>query len=542
MTWFDNLSLRGKLFINFLISGGVLIAAIVFCLIQLRAVGDDTNEIAKNWLPSVQVAGEISQLRLRYRVRSLEYMQSTSEDEKKAVEKSLGDLDGELVATLKKYEPLVSGNAEKTVYEQAVKGVAEYRATVHEAIALVKAGKESEAQQLRRTTWTKAANYLRDQTDALQKMNREGAERSATEAMADIRSATTGGIAALILGVALALFCSYLIAQRISSRLNNAVDIAHEIANGDLTVTLPPATGDEVGKLLGAMGEMQGSLRSAMRETTASAQSILDAAQNLNDAVNQMNQSASIQSSAASAIAANVEELTVSINIVADNTGAAARVAKDSDEQANEGHHAIETLVRQINEAADVVRESAEQMHHLQNESEKISNIVAVIKDIADQTNLLALNAAIEAARAGEAGRGFAVVADEVRKLSERTALSTGEISQMVSTIQDSTGRVVSRVSHGVELVDSSVSIAGQAGDSIARMREMAQRVASLVGEVDGALREQSSASTEVAKKIEDIATQAEEANSIANETAHASDSMAQTAQGMQALVSRFKV
>ena len=120
-------------------------------------------------------------------------------------------------------------------------------------------------------------------------MNREGAERSATEAMADIRSATTGGIAALILGVALALFCSYLIAQRISSRLNNAVDIAHEIANGDLTVTLPPATGDEVGKLLGAMGEMQGSLRSAMRETTASAQSILDAAQNLNDAVNQMN-------------------------------------------------------------------------------------------------------------------------------------------------------------------------------------------------------------------------------------------------------------
>ena len=169
MTWFDNLSLRGKLFINFLISGGVLIAAIVFCLIQLRAVGDDTNEIAKNWLPSVQVAGEISQLRLRYRVRSLEYMQSTSEDEKKAVEKSLGDLDGELVATLKKYEPLVSSNAEKAAYEQAVKGVADYRATVHEAIALVKAGKESEAQQLRRTTWTKAANYLRDQTDALQK-------------------------------------------------------------------------------------------------------------------------------------------------------------------------------------------------------------------------------------------------------------------------------------------------------------------------------------------------------------------------------------
>ena len=179
---------------------------------------------------------------------------------------------------------------------------------------------------------------------------------------------------------------------------------------------------------------------------------------------------------------------------------------------------------------------------NLSTRSASIKTIASLIKDIADQTNLLALNAAIEAARAGEAGRGFAVVADEVRKLSERTALSTGEISRMVAAMQHSTGQAVAGVSQGVQLVDSSVDYAGQAGEAIARMRDMAQRVAKLVGEVAGALREQSSASTEVARKIEDIATQAEESNAIANETSRASGSMSATANGMQALVSRFKV
>jgi len=542
MGWFDNLSLRGKLIVNFVVSGGVLVAAIIFCIVQIKAVGRNTEEIAKNWLPSVQVAGEISQLRLRYRVRSLEYLLPASDEERGKMEKSLNDLDSELGAALKKYEPLVSGDAERKAYEQAVKGAAAYRATVNEAISLTKAGRTEEAQQLRKTTWVKEANFLRDQTDELQKLNREGSERSSANAASSITTAVSGGITALVVGIALALACSFLIAQRIASRLNAAVTAAREIAKGDLTVELPPASRDEVGTLLGAMGDMQGALRNAMRETADSAHSILGAASNLDDAVSQLNQSATIQSSAASAIAANVEQLTVSINIVADNTGEAAKVAMDSDAQANEGHHAIEKLVGQVNEAAAVVREAAEQMNHLKSESEKISNIVAVIKDIADQTNLLALNAAIEAARAGEAGRGFAVVADEVRKLSERTAISTGEISHMVSAIQHSTGQVVSGVSHGVQLVDSSVAFAEQAGGAIAKLREMAQRVAKLVGDVDGALREQSAASTEVAKKIEDIATQAEEANAVAHETSLASNSMSTTAQGMQALVSRFKV
>ncbi|HNC21391.1 MAG TPA: methyl-accepting chemotaxis protein [Accumulibacter sp.] len=542
MNWFDNMSLRAKLILNFLVSGGVLVAAIIFCIIQVKAVGRDTEEIARNWLPSVQAAAEISQLRLRYRVRSLEYLLSSSDAEREKIEKSLGDLDGKLAEALKKYEPLTSSDEERKVLQLAVKAAADYKANVLEAISLAKAGKHDEAQQLRKTTWVKAADHMRDQTDLLQKINREGSDKSAAMAASDVKAATSGGMAALVSGIVLALICTFLITARMSARLATTVDAARQIAKGDLTAQLPSGSEDEIGKLIRAMAEMQAALRTAMRETTDSARNILESSKQLNEAVSQMDTSASIQSSTASAIAANVKELTVSINIVADNTGEAARVAQDSDAQAREGHAAIEQLVQQIGEVANVVRTATDQIAKLKNDSEKISDIVSVIKDIADQTNLLALNAAIEAARAGEAGRGFAVVADEVRKLSERTAHSTGEISQMVGAIQRSTGEVVTGVGRGVELVDSSVSFAGQAGDAIARLREMAQRVAKLVGDVDGALREQSAASTEAAKKIEDIATQAEEASAIAHDTSRAAESMASTAHGMEAMVSRFRV
>jgi methyl-accepting chemotaxis protein len=178
----------------------------------------------------------------------------------------------------------------------------------------------------------------------------------------------------------------------------------------------------------------------------------------------------------------------------------------------------------------------------LDESSKKIGSIVQVIKDIADQTNLLALNAAIEAARAGEQGRGFAVVADEVRKLSERTAASTGEIEKMVVGIQRSTHEVVAEVGRGVMLVEDSVSNARQAGDAIAKLREMAQGVSRIVGDVAQALREQSSASTDVARKVEEVATQAEEATSIAQQTSRAADTMSTTAHGLQDIVARFRI
>ncbi len=542
MPKFNDISLRGKLIINFLVSGGVLIAAILFCLYQLRLVGADTREITTNWLSSIQQVGEISQLRLRYRVRSLEFMLEPEEEGRAKIEKSLGSLDASLGEALKKYELLISSDEERKVYDDLVKAVAAYHATVSDAMAKMKEGQIFEAHEMRRSSWVKAADVVRDATDALQKINRAGADAASTHAAANVNTATSGGVIALIVGVVIAFIATFLLSRSLGRRLSDSVAAAQLIAGGDLTGKMPAASRDEVGKLIMAMTEMQRALRSAMQDTRASANSLLECSGELNESVRQMEDSAQIQSSVASAIAANVEEVTVSINHVSDNTSEAARFAHDSDRMAKEGHDQIDTLVERIGEVADVVRSSAEQIAKLEGESEKISNIVSVIKDIADQTNLLALNAAIEAARAGEQGRGFAVVADEVRKLSPRTAISTGEIGKMVDAIQVSTREVVAQVGRGVTMVDEGVANARQAGDTIGGLQEMAKKVSQLVADVDEALREQASASNDVAKKVEDVAAQAEESTAIARQTSSVANTMTQTAHAMEQLVARFRI
>ncbi len=542
MSWFDNLSLRYKLLINFLASGGILIAAIVFSVVELRSAGRDMAELAGNSLPSIQAIGEISQLRLRYRVRSLEYMLPDTPEAKAKLAKDMGKLDGMLREAFARYEKLISSDKEREVYKAAIAAADDYKASVEKAVALTVAGDEAGAQQLRKTEWVKNANKLRDRTDELTDINRQAADALSEQTQKDLASGLSGAITALIGGTLMALLVSYVVAQRMGHQLDQAVAATERIAEGNLTGDVPGGGADEIGKLLRAVAHMQLSLRSTIGESLRGAGQVLEASKALNHSVQMIDESASIQSSAASAIAANVEELTVSINHVSDSTGEAARLAGESDKQASHGRQAIDALVDRINQVADVVREASEQITNLKNESEKISSIVSVIRDIADQTNLLALNAAIEAARAGESGRGFAVVADEVRKLAERTSVSTGEIGKMVNAIQQSTGQVVSGVAQGVQLADSSVELAQQAGSAIAEMRAMAQQVAEVISDVDSGLREQSTASTDVAVKIEQIATQAEEASAIAHETSQASTSLDSTARQLQAAVSRFRI
>ena len=542
MRRFQDMSLQAKLLLSFLVSGGVLVLAIVFCLWQIRSVGQHTESIATNWLPSIQQGGEISQLRLRYRVRSLEYMLAATDEERGKIGDSLASLDKQLQETLRKYEPLITSAEERKVVEDLGKAVGQYRDQVQRAIEHARAGRMDEAQRLRRTDWVKAADAVRDQTDALLKINRSGSEAAAALALAEEKHALRWGLAALLLGLALAVIMTFAVSRNLARRLNESLCAAQRIAGGDLTGQMPPSGGDEVGRLVTAMQDMQSSLRQALRETRDNAKAINDCSVDLSAAVSEIERAAQEQSDAASAIAANVEEVTVSIVHVTDTTRDASRIAREAGTQAASSNAGVQALGKEIGEVADVVGVAAERIGRLEGESQRISNIVAVIKDIADQTNLLALNAAIEAARAGEAGRGFAVVADEVRKLSERTALSTGEIEKMVSAIQASTREVIAEVRSGVGLVAGSVTRARETADVLCQMQGMSEEVARLVSRVDDAMREQSVASTEVARKVEGVATHAEAATAVAQRTAVAAASLAATANDMEKLVQRFRV
>ena len=254
----------------------------------------------------------------------------------------------------------------------------------------------------------------------------------------------------------------------------------------------------------------------------------------------------------AAAATNQAEETESAVHILSGNLDILKTVMKEQNhnkEQLEAAVTAIDKGFQEVNVSTDKLNHSLEMFSivkksalNLQNQAEKITEITGMVAAIAGQTNLLALNAAIEAARAGEAGRGFAVVADEVRKLSERTALSTGEIEQMVSAIQVSTREVIADVRSGVDLVGGSVTRARETATVLAKMQGMSEEVASLVARVDDAMREQSVASTEVARKVEGVATHAEAATAVAQRTAAAAASLRDTARDMETLVQRFRV
>jgi methyl-accepting chemotaxis protein len=240
-------------------------------------------------------------------------------------------------------------------------------------------------------------------------------------------------------------------------------------------------------------------------------------------------------------MAAAVEELSVSIDHVGENAREAQGTAQRSGEQSRAGGQIVHAAADEMRVVAEAVNTSAGTIGELEGYSSEISTVVGVIKDIADQTNLLALNAAIEAARAGEQGRGFAVVADEVRKLAERTTQSTLQIGATIEKVQSGARQAVAAMEAGVQRVGEGVHTAQQAGDSIVDIQASARRVMDVVQDIVQSLKEQSTAAQDIAKGVERIAQMAEENSASVKQTAAAASDMQALAANLTTSVGRFK-
>jgi methyl-accepting chemotaxis protein len=349
------------------------------------------------------------------------------------------------------------------------------------------------------------------------------------------------GFLMLILGALIATFVSRTIMGSVGGEPTYAADVTRKIADGDLSFPITTRPGD-TNSLLATMKAMQASLRTMITQSRDTATGLADQAKSLAAVSHSVADRSTHQAEAAASMAASVQEMNSSISRVAENAGQGRSMTDEASKLSVDGASLVRSTVDKIHSIASSVSTSSQVIADLGVQSDKISSIVNVIKEIADQTNLLALNAAIEAARAGEQGRGFAVVADEVRKLAERTALSTREIASMIGAIQTSTHSAVQGMAEGSAYVNDGVAMAERTGESMNLIDASARKVSAVVEDISNTLREQSATSSDIANSVEKIARMIEENGTTDREVSNSAKRLQELAESLMASVGKFKV
>jgi len=333
-----------------------------------------------------------------------------------------------------------------------------------------------------------------------------------------------------------------LIARNIVMPLRACVDLLERLAEGDLTGVVELERSDEIGQLAEAANRAITSVSTMVGEINASAGQVAAAATEIHASSQDMSSSVAAQASEVEQIADAISTISGAVEEVARQSDEAARNAEESGTQAEQGGAVVNQTIEGMRSISETVQSSATSVVMLGERGDQIGKIIEVIRDIADQTNLLALNAAIEAARAGEHGRGFAVVADEVRKLADRTTKATGEIADSIKAMQHETSQVVTRIQTGSEQVISGVELATSAGLSLREIVTSSRRVSEMVRTIASSAERQLDTNRQTMGRLDSIRSVSQQASCGASQAAEAASSLSIKAEELNRMVSRFRV
>jgi methyl-accepting chemotaxis protein len=481
---------------------------------QMGVMRTLSAEVSNNWLPSVETVNQMNANTGELRVAEFQQVLNTDSTRVAALEKTMAQIQAEFEAHHKTYVALISSPEEHKLHDAFEAQWKHYLQFHAQIVELSRKNEQAQARELLEGDAQRTFETMRKVLDQLVELNQTGARSAAEASESAYLMARNAMVIAAALGLAMAVTAGLWLMRSITGPLQQALQAAHRVADGDLSCVIEHQSQDESGQVLQALQQMQTSLEGVVTKVRDNADSVATASQQIANASQDLSSRTEEQASALEETAATMDELAATVRTNTENAQQADQLARSASAIAVQG--------------GEVVGKVVTTMQNINASSRKISDIIGVIDGIAFQTNILALNAAVEAARAGEQGRGFAVVASEVRSLAQRSAEAAKEIKTLIS-------RSVEQVSHGTDLVD-------QAGKTMGEIVGSIRRVSDIVTEITTATQEQSLGIQQVGQAISQLDQTTQQNAAMVEESAAAAETLKDQAMQLVQTVAVFRL
>ncbi|QOU05815.1 methyl-accepting chemotaxis protein [Pseudomonas fluorescens] len=537
-----NMNIAPRAFLGFALIGALMLFLGVFALNQMSKIRGAAEDITLSSVPSIRALDEFTQLTLRLRVLSYRLLTNREPDVQQKTLEAF-DLRNQQIRTAQGvYEKLIDSSEERSTYDEYVRLLSQYHQIEERMKSLSRANQMEELRSLLNTELLSNSEQVNAVLTRLLEINNKMALATNQQAEDQYNLAFDLVVGLLVIATALTLLFAWLLTRSITVPISQALDAAEEIAEGNLTRPIKVDGNDEAGRLLAAMTKMQDKLRDTLQRIAGSATQLASAAEELNAVTDESARGLTQQNNEIEQAATAVNEMTSAVEEVARNAVSTSEASRNATTSAGDGRDRVQETVSAIERMSGDVQATATLIGELANESRDIGKVLDVIRGLADQTNLLALNAAIEAARAGEAGRGFAVVADEVRALAHRTQQSTSEIERMIGSIQAGTEHAVDSMRNSTERAESTLNIAKGAGMSLDTINTAIIEINERNLVIASAAEEQAQVAREVDRNLVNIRDLSVQSATGASQTSAASGELSRLAVDLNGMVGRFRL